>query len=106
MSNNYSKYYDRKPEKQISDAPDVRTEEPALKNEEEAAQQDRKRKIGTVVGCRRLNVRKGPSENAEVIGLLSCGDSVEILENDKGGRFVRISTADIRYGYCMREYIK
>lgn len=53
----------------------------------------------TAVVQTKLNVRKEPTLNAEVIRILNGGDVVEILED--GAEWVKISD-----GYCMKKFLK
>lgn len=53
----------------------------------------------TAVVQERLNVRKNPTFNAEIVRVLNGGDVIEILED--GAEWVKISD-----GYCMKQFLK
>lgn len=53
----------------------------------------------TAVVQTKLNVRKTPSLDAEIIRILSEGSVVKILED--GAEWVKISD-----GYCMKKFLK
>lgn len=53
----------------------------------------------TAVVQERLNVRKNPTFNAEIVRVLNEGDVIEILED--GAEWVKISD-----GYCMKQFLK
>ena len=63
------------------------------------------RKIGHVVGCTRLNVRKTPNIRANVMCEIECGSEVEIDDNDSTLDFYKILTASGVEGYCVKKYI-
>lgn len=54
---------------------------------------------GKVVNCERLNVRKGPSTDTEVVNVLVVGTVVELV--NKGKEWHRT-----KEGYVMAKYIK
>lgn len=55
--------------------------------------------LTTAVVQTKLNVRKTPSLDAEIIRILSEGSIVKILED--GAEWVKISD-----GYCMKKFLK
>lgn len=55
--------------------------------------------LTTAVVQTKLNVRKTPSLDAEIIRILSEGSVVKILED--GAEWVKISD-----GYCMKKFLK
>lgn len=58
-------------------------------------------KKGIVIDCVKLNIRKAPKANAEIIGTLDAGSIVFIL--DEAGDFYKIDSGD--NSYCMKKYI-
>ena len=58
--------------------------------------------IGVVVGCSKLNIRKGPSLNAEIGLVLNAGDQVIIRETV--GDFYKIGNPEAP-DYCMKKFI-
>ncbi|MGN1394181.1 MAG: SH3 domain-containing protein [Succinivibrionaceae bacterium] len=57
---------------------------------------------GVVVNCAKLNIRKGPSTDSDIIGTLDAGTAVEIRETI--GDFYRIGNSEIDE-FCMAKYI-
>ena len=55
--------------------------------------------IGVVVGCSKLNIRKEPGLNAEVVGTLNVG--AEVIIHETVGEFYRIGSPE----YCMKKFI-
>jgi len=65
----------------------------------------RTHKIGRVVDCVRLNVRKAPKFDADVVCEIPCNTEVEIYEDESEGDFYKIYTASGIEGFCMKSYI-
>lgn len=63
-------------------------------------------KVGKVVDCVKLNVRKLPNRNAEIVCELKKGDHVEVYENDSTVEFYKVCTYVGIEGYCVKHYIK
>lgn len=57
-------------------------------------------KKGVVTNCTKLNVRKAPKTNAEIIGTLDVNATVTIY--DEVGEFYKVGPCD---EYCMKKYI-
>lgn len=66
----------------------------------EATAPEKKPVFGVVTGCSKLRIRKTPSLKADVLGELTKGTKVEILD-DKNAKFYKISG-----GYCMKDFIE
>ena len=58
-------------------------------------------KKGKVVNCGKLNIRKEPSAEAEIVGTIIVGSEVTIL--DEVGDFYQIEPGE--GNYCMKKYI-
>lgn len=56
--------------------------------------------FGVVVNCSKLRIRKTPSLKGDVLGELTKGTKVEILD-DKSAKFYKIEG-----GYCMKDFIE
>lgn len=54
---------------------------------------------GKVYNCVKLNIRKEPKADAEVVGTIDADSTVTIL--DEAGDFYKIEN-----GYCMKKFIK
>ena len=61
-------------------------------------------KSGHVTECIKLNVRKDPSPNAEVIGTVNRGDSL-IIDPSPFGDFYKVITPYGIEGYCMKKFV-
>lgn len=60
---------------------------------------------GRVVDCSRLNIRKKPTVNAEVLTVVNR-DSELILDLIKSNeKWFKVRTIDGIEGYCMKQYI-
>lgn len=62
--------------------------------------------IVTVGNCKKLNIRKEPSLNGEIIDVLNSGDILE-----KTGTYISDVFSEVRllsgiYGYAMTKYLK
>ena len=62
--------------------------------------------VGIVVGCEKLNVRKEPSINSEVVFQFPCNMEVEIfIDKSTEDWFYACNAAGIE-GFCMKKYIE
>lgn len=59
-------------------------------------------KTGKVVDCSKLNVRKDPSTDADVVTVIDNGTEVKVLETVKD--FVKVEIDSVT-GYCVKKYI-
>ena len=62
-------------------------------------------KIGSVVDCKMLNVRKEPSIESEVLCEISWSTELMIYEEESTDEFYKICTASGIEGYCMKKFI-
>lgn len=60
---------------------------------------------GKIVGCERLNVRKLPDKNAEILGVVTEGSKVQIDLSKSTTNWYAVYTAAGLEGYCMKKYI-
>ena len=63
-------------------------------------------KFGQVSDCKKLNVRKLPSRDAEIVSELIEGSEVMIDEKESTALFYKICTEHGIEGYCMKDFIK
>lgn len=63
-------------------------------------------KTGTVVECVKLNVRKGPFADAEIITEINVGSEVQISEKESTKDFYHVYTPTGADGFCMKKFIK
>jgi uncharacterized protein YgiM (DUF1202 family) len=61
---------------------------------------------GIVVDCAKLNVRKAPAVNADVVCVLDKGSQVEINMPKSKKEWFSVCTAAGIEGYCMRKYVE
>lgn len=59
-----------------------------------------------VVNCDRLNVRKKPSLDAEVLTVISRNDSVTIMVEKDNSAWVKVTLTTGQIGYCMKEFLR
>lgn len=63
-------------------------------------------KIGKVVGCKKLNVRKLPNQDAKILSEITAGSEVMIDETVSTAVYYKICTEHGIEGYCMKKFIK
>ena len=61
--------------------------------------------VGIVVGCEKLNVRKEPSINSEVVFQFPCNMEVEIFIDKSTEDWFYVCNAAGIEGFCMKKYI-
>lgn len=61
--------------------------------------------IGEVSGCKKLNIRKEPDGEAQVLDVVSSGSEVMIDESESTDEFYKIYTESGTEGFCMKQYI-
>ena len=61
--------------------------------------------IGTVIGCVRLNVRKEPDENADVVDIVPVDAELNVDSNGGNEQFYFVRTPDGIDGYCMKKFV-
>ena len=64
------------------------------------------RKFGKINNCKKLNVRKLPSRDAEISSELVEGSEVMIDEKESTALFYKICTEHGIEGFCMKQFIK
>ena len=60
---------------------------------------------GFVSGCKRLNVRKKPSINSDVVCVIDDGTEVLVIKSDSTNEWFEVIAANGEKGYCMKKYI-
>lgn len=60
--------------------------------------------IGVVANCKALNIRKGPSIDAEIVTVLDEARIVKILDTEND--FYKVEIATDQIGYCMQKFIE
>ena len=72
----------------------------------ESVAEPENRKFGKVSNCKKLNIRKLPSRDAEIVSELVEGSEVMIDEKESTALFYKICTEHGIEGYCMKDFIK
>ena len=80
--------------------------EPELVSDPEPSVEQENRKFGKVNNCKKLNIRKLPSRDAEIVSELIEGSEVMIDEKESTALFYKICTEHGIEGYCMKDFIK
>ena len=63
-------------------------------------------KFGKVSNCKKLNIRKLPSRDAEIVSEWIEGSEVMIDEKESTALFYKICTEHGIEGFCMKQFIK
>lgn len=92
---NYNKIPKKKPIESVEPA----TSENAVKEEPVVTYVKAK-----IIGCTNLNLRSGPSFDAEVLKVLKAGTEVKLDESDKQNGFTRAIVGST-VGYLKSEYV-
>ena len=79
--------------------------EPEPASDPEPSVESENRKFGKVNNCKKLNIRKLPSRDAEIVSELVEGSEVMIDEKESTALFYKICTEHGIDGYCMKDYI-
>ena len=64
------------------------------------------RKFGKVSNCKKLNIRKLPSRDAEIVSELIEDSEVMIDEKESTALFYKVCTEHGIEGFCMKQFIK
>ena len=80
--------------------------EPEPVSDPEPSVEPENRKFGKVSNCKKLNIRKLPSRDAEIVSELIEGSEVMIDEKESTALFYKICTEHGIEGYCMKNFIK
>lgn len=121
MSNhNYSQYSNKKQEKPVVEEEvkveavvntetveeTVQAPTPTVEPEVAAEAESPETVTGIIVNCARLNVRKNPEFDADVLCVLDKDTEVEIDMAQSTSDFFRIVTASGVEGFCMRQFVE
>ena len=112
---NYNSFSSTKPAEEVVEPVEVKTEEPNPVVEEakteptpvvEQPKPESKQLTGNVAGCAKLNVRKEPNKDAEILAVINEGAEVVINKTKSTMDFYSVCTAAGIDGYCMKKFIK
>ena len=62
--------------------------------------------IGRVVRCAKLNVRRDPDADAEILGTIPAGAEVMIDESESTDDFYNVCAASGFEGFCMKQFVE
>ena len=100
----YTRYSNQKPREShekiqngVEPVAEVITEEPKAETSKPV--------IGVVANCIRLNVRKDPSLEADIVCTIPCLTELEVNEKDSTDDFYKVITPDNVSGFCMKKFI-
>ena len=104
------------PELEVEEAVEKKVEEPIEgqivipevepEPDPEPSVEPENQKFGKVSNCKKLNIRKLPSRDAEIVSELIEGSEVMIDEKESTALFYKICTEHGIEGYCMKNFIK
>ena len=104
------------PELEVEEAVEEKVEEPIKgqivipevepEPDPEPSVEPENQKFGKVSNCKKLNIRKLPSRDAEIVSELIEGSEVMIDEKESTALFYKICTEHGIEGYCMKNFIK
>lgn len=85
---------------------ELKTEEAAeAETEEETVEQQPEPVYGVIHNCAKLNVRKAPSADAEIVCVLNEGTEVRVYEDQSTDEWYNVTHASGVEGFCMKQYI-
>ena len=79
-----------------------------VKPTEEVVEETKPEKVvkdGVVVNCAKLNVRKTPSKDADILGVISRYDDVKVYIDESTEDFYKVCTEAGVEGYCVKTFI-
>ena len=83
-------------------------EETIVENSEESVSEDKVARgtiTGTVVGCEKLNVRKVPFANGEIVCVIAKGSIVVIDEIESTDEWYKVCVENGAEGFCMKKFV-
>lgn len=62
--------------------------------------------VGVVIGCEKLNIRKGPAINSDVLCTVPVNAVLVIDVNESTNEWYSVITESGCNGYCMKKYVR
>ena len=62
--------------------------------------------MGVVKNCDKLNIRKKPDFNADVVGMVDVGTALTINVTGSTEDFYKVRTKSGMFGFCMKEFVE
>lgn len=73
---------------------------------EQVEREPEPQKLGIVINCNNLNIRKHPDLNSDIICAIKRSTEVMIDDNESTEDFYKICTVSGIEGFCMKQYIE
>ena len=61
--------------------------------------------FGIVANCSKLNIRKEAKKEADAVTVVNAGSKLTIDLDCKNKKWYKVTTADGKNGYCMKEFV-
>ena len=84
----------------LDDSIEVVEDERSIKNEEKVNES-----YGIVTDCLRLNIRKKPSKDSEIVVIVTCLDELRIFPDSSTDDWYAVCTASGIEGFCMKKFV-
>ena len=81
-------------------------EEGIVKDSIDIEQKETKHKTVIVSNCTRLNIRKKPNKNAEVVTVVNNSDELEINADTSTADWYAVTTSNGVSGFCMKKFVR
>ena len=103
----YNKSQTDKVEEELVEELDERIEDnkEAEEEQQEETQNQPEHVYGVVHNCAKLNVRKQPSKDSEIVFVLNEGSEVSIDEENSTEEWYSITHASGVEGFCMKQFV-
>ena len=75
-------------------------------NETKEVKQEPVMTIGVVANCNKLNIRKKPDFNADVVGMVDVGTALTINVTGSTEDFYKVRTKSGMFGFCIKEFVE
>ena len=62
--------------------------------------------MGVVINCDKLNIRKKPDFNADVVGMVDVGTVLTIDVTGSTEDFYKVRIKSGMFGFCMKEFVE
>ena len=73
---------------------------------EQVEREPEPQKLGIVINCNNLNIRKHPDLNSDIICAIKRSTEVMIDDNESTEDFYKICTVSGIEGFCIKQYIE
>ena len=102
----YNKSQTDKVEEELVEELDEKIEDNKVEEEQQEETQNQPEPVyGVVHNCTKLNVRKQPSKDSEIVFVLNEGSEVSIDEENSTEEWYSITHASGVEGFCMKQFV-